>query len=265
MEIFNFTPGNSPLLMSIPHGGEYIPCDIVTKLTDAGPRIIDTDWYLDKLYNFAGDLHLNVLKANYSRYVVDLNRAPDNKSLYPGQNVTELVPTSTFAEEPLYFAETKPDKAEIHRRLKTYWLPYHEKITAALSDIKKEYGYVVLFDCHSIKSVVPRFFQGTLPDFNLGTSSGESCAASLRDTLANTLSEDTEHSLAVDGRFKGGYITRHYGDPAHNIHAFQLELSLAAYMNEEPAMFWQEDLAEKVRPTLKRMLESALSWRPKGY
>ena len=112
---------------------------------------------------------------------------------------------------------------------------------------------------------MPRFFQGTLPDFNLGTSSGESCAASLRDTLATTLSEDTEHSLEVDGRFKGGYITRHYGDPAHNIHAFQLELSLAAYMNEEPAMFWQEDLAENVRPTLKRMLESALSWRPKGY
>ena len=135
-----------------------------------------------------------------------------------------------------YFAETKPDKAEIDRRLKTYWLPYHDKITAALSDIKKEYGYVVLFDCHSIKSVVPRFFQGTLPDFNLGTSSGESCAASLRDTLATTLSEDTEHSLAVDGRFKGGYITRHYGDPAHNVHAFQLELSLATYMNEEPAM-----------------------------
>ena len=170
MDIFTYTPGASPLLMSIPHVGEYIPSDIATQLTDAGARITDTDWYLDRLYNFTDELRLNVLKANYSRYVVDLNRAPDNKSLYPGQNVTELVPTSTFAEEPLYFVETKPDKAEIDRRLKTYWLPYHDKITAALSDIKKEYGYVVLFDCHSIKSVVPRFFQGTLPDFNLGTS-----------------------------------------------------------------------------------------------
>ena len=159
----------------------------------------------------------------------------------------------------------QPDDAEISRRRETYWQPYHEKISKALLEIKEEYGYVVLFDCHSIKSVVPRFFQGTLPDFNLGTSSGESCAASLRDTLATTLSEDTEHSLAVDGRFKGGYITRHYGDPENNIHAFQLELSLATYMNEEPAMFWKEDLAEKVRPTLRRMLESASSWRPKGH
>ena len=262
MDIYTYTPGASPLLMSIPHVGEYIPSGIATQLTDAGAHITDTDWHLDRLYNFTDELRLNVLKANYSRYVVDLNRSPNNESLYPGQNVTELVPTSTFAEEPLYAANTQPDDAETRRRRETYWQPYHKKVSGALSEIKDKFGYVVLFDCHSIKSIVPRFFEGTLPDFNLGTSSGDSCAISLRETLTSALSWDNNYTLAVDGRFKGGYITRHYSDPANNIHGFQLELSLATYMNEEPAIIWQEDLAEKVRPSLKRMLEAALSWKP---
>ena len=262
MDIYTFTPGASPLLMSIPHVGECIPKDIAAQLTDAGECITDTDWYLDLLYNFTDELCLNVLKANYSRYVVDLNRSPDNEPLYPGQNVTELVPTSTFAEEPLYAADFVPDDRETSRRRETYWQPYHKKITAALSEIKGVHGYVILFDCHSIKSIVPRFFHGTLPDFNLGTSSGQSCAAGLRDALAVTLSRDSNYTLAVDGRFKGGYITRHYGDPPANIHAFQLELSLATYMEEEPVLTWRENLAEKIRPSLKEMLESALSWRP---
>ena len=258
MEIFNYTRGACPLLMSIPHVGEAMPENIRTQLTEAGARISDTDWQLDRLYNFADDFGLHVLKANYSRYVIDLNRSPHNESLYPGQNVTELVPTSTFAQEPLYPDREIPDDEEINRRREKYWQPYHDKLTALLSEIKIEHGYVILFDCHSIKSVVPRFFEGKLPDFNLGTSGGASCAVRLRRALIGALSKNSPYSLAVDGRFKGGYITRQYGSPADNIHSFQLELSLATYMDEEPKFVWREDLAAQVRPSLMAMLEAAL-------
>lgn len=265
MEIFDYTRGSTPLLMSIPHVGEFIPEEILMQLTSVGSRIADTDWYLDRLYNFSGELGIHVLKANYSRYVIDLNRSPDNASLYPGQDVTELVPTSTFAKEALYAEELMPNEDEINRRQENYWKPYHGKLSAILSDIKRRYGYVILFENHSIKSVVPRFFKDKIPDLNLGTSGGTSCAVSLKDALVGALKDNYQYSLAVDGRFKGGYITRNYGVPSENIHTFQLELSIATYMNEEPAVFWQEALAEKVRPTLKLMLESALKWRPKGY
>ena len=258
MEIFDYTRGSSPFLMSIPHVGEYIPEDILAQLNEVGSRITDTDWYLDRLYNFSGELGIHILKANYSRYVIDLNRSPDNKSLYPGQDVTELVPTSTFAQEPLYAKETMPNEGEIDRRRAKYWQPYHNKLSAILSNIKSEHGYVVLFENHSIKSVVPRFFEGKLSDFNLGTSGGESCATNLREALVNALSENDRYTLAVDERFKGGYITRKYGIPSDNIHSFQLELSIATYMEEVPELVWREDLADQVRPSLKAMMKAAI-------
>ena len=262
MDIYEFTRGTIPLVMSIPHVGEYIPPETEAQMTHAAAERSDTDWYLDRLYRDTATLGLFVLKANYSRYVIDLNRAPDNASLYPGQNVTELVPTSTFAEAPLYPAGQEPDDAEIARRLEIYWQPYHARLRKILTALKNEHGYAVLFDCHSIKSLVPRFFDGQLPDFNLGTAGGVSCAPELRAELSNVLSCDDRYTLAVDGRFKGGYITRHYGDPGDNIHAFQLELSTATYMEEEPPVAWREDLADQVRPNLIAMLEVAANWRP---
>ncbi|MDG2033050.1 MAG: N-formylglutamate deformylase [Rhodospirillales bacterium] len=262
MEIYEFTLGTIPLVMSIPHVGEYIPPDTEAQMTSAAAEIGDTDWYLDRLYKDSATLGLHVLKATHSRYVIDLNRAPDNVSLYPGQNVTELVPTSTFAEAPLYPAGQNPDDAEIARRLEIFWHPYHTRLRETLTALKDKFGYAILFDCHSIKSVVPRFFDGRLPDFNLGTAAGKSCATDLRDKLSEALSGDGRYTLAVDGRFKGGYITRQYGDPNNNIHAFQLELSTATYMDEEPAFAWREDLANQVKPSLIRMLEVAADWRP---
>ena len=258
MEIFDYTRGNSPFLMSIPHVGEYIPEDISKQLTSVGFRIADTDWNLDKLYNFSSEFDIHVLKANYSRYVIDLNRSPDNTSLYPGQDVTELVPTTTFAQEPLY-PKQMPNKDEINRRRAKYWQPYHDKLSAILSNIKSEHGYVILFENHSIKSVVPRFFEGKLPDFNLGTSGGKSCTLGLREALARALSNNDRYSLAVDGRFKGGYITRNYGNPSNDVYSFQLELSIATYMEEEPKFVWQEELAEQVRPSLRAMMDAALN------
>jgi len=262
MDIFKYTEGTVPVLMSIPHVGEYIPPEITEQLTSAADGVTDTDWYLDRLYDFSEDLGLHVLQATHSRYVIDLNRSPDNISLYPGQNVTELVPTSTFAEQPLYPDGEDPDEAEIARRLKTFWHPYHNRLQELLVTLRQQYGYVVLFDCHSIKSVVPRFFEGRLTDFNLGTSSGASCAPDLRSKLSEALAKDSQYTLAIDGRFTGGYITRRYGSPADNIHAFQLELSTATYMDEEPAFGWREDLADQVRPSLRAMMEVAVGWRP---
>ena len=262
MDIYKYTPGRIPVLMSIPHLGEYIPPEVEALMTQIALQVSDTDWYLDRLYKFSDHIGVHVLKATHSRYLIDLNRPPDNFSLYPGQNVTELVPTSTFAEEPLYPDGQEPDKAEINRRLINYWQPYHTRLQEILAILKDEFGYAVLFDCHSIKSVVPRFFDGQLPDFNLGTANGTSCSQGLRDKLTDVLSGDGRYTLAVDGRFKGGFITRHYGNPGENVHAFQLELSTATYMDENPVFTWREDLAERVRPTLEHMLKATANWTP---
>ena len=249
--------------MSIPHVGEYIPDDIIEKLMPIAGFVPDTDWYLDRLYNFADDLGVSVLKANYSRYVIDLNRAPDSRALYPGANNTELVPTSTFLELPLYETSKKPDADEIISRKEIYWAPYHQHIMDTITELRDRHGYCVLFDCHSIKSVVPRFFDGILSDFNIGTAEGTSCDIELENLLSDTLSKYSNFSLAINGRFKGGYITRQYGKPEQGIHAFQLELSTATYMDEEPDFKWREDLAELVRPSLKDMMQVAVKWRPK--
>ena len=249
--------------MSIPHVGEYIPDNILKKLTPIGSSVGDTDWYLDRLYNFADDLGASVLRANYSRYVIDLNRAPDSRALYPGANNTELVPTSTFLDNPLYKVGEEPSDDEITRRKEIYWAPYHQCIVDAVSALRDRFGYCILFDCHSIKSVLPRFFDGILPDFNLGTAEGESCDIELQQILSNTLLKYSNYSLAINKRFKGGYITRQYGKPEEGIHAFQLELSTSTYMDEKPGFKWREDLAELVRPSLKHMMQVAINWCPK--
>lgn len=263
LNIFDFKQGTSPLLMSIPHVGENIPNDIVDNLMPIGKSIPDTDWYLDRLYDFASDLGASILRANYSRYVIDLNRAPDSRALYPGANNTELVPTSTFLEYPLYETAKIPDADEIARRKKIYWAPYHKCIRDTVSELRDYFGHCVLFDCHSIKSVLPRFFEGKLSDFNLGTAEGRACDIELQQLLSDTLSKYSNYSLAINDRFKGGYITRQYGNPQEGVHAFQLELSTATYMDENPDFKWREDLADLVRPSLKHMMQVALNWRPR--
>lgn len=257
---YRFRAGSVPLLMSIPHVGEHIPPELGGRMTQAGSAIADTDWYLDRLYDFADALGISVLQATHSRYVIDLNRAPDGKPLYPGVSNTELVPLTTFTNEPIYRDGAAPDEAEVAHRRETYWRPYHERLAEALKEMTSRFGVAVLFDCHSIRSQVPRFFEGRLLDFNLGTASGASCDPALRARLEATLAADARYTLAVDGRFRGGYITRKYGRPAAGVHAFQLELSLATYMDEEPTYGWREDLAGQVRPTLRRMVETAVAW-----
>lgn len=257
---YTYTAGNTALLMSIPHVGTVVPADIAANMTQGALGVPDTDWALDRLYDFAGELGLNVVAGNYSRYVIDLNRPPDDAPLYPGGRNTELVPTTTFDRESIYPPGLEPDAAEIGRRRTLYWEPYHVHLSSVLEQLRARHGIAILFDCHSIRSRVPRFFDGRLADHNLGTADGASCSPDLRDALRGALAEDKRYSLVVDERFKGGYITRHYGKPGAGIHAFQLELSQATYAAPELPFRFAETAAAELRPCLRAMLEAALQW-----
>ena len=263
MDPFTFTPGSSPLLVSMPHSGTYLPPDLEPRLTQVARTVPDTDWHIPELYNFLGDLGAGVIAATHSRYVIDMNRPPDGKPLYPGASNTELCPTTTFGEDPIYREGQEVTEAEVAERCDALWRPYHEKITSELAVLKERHGYALLWDAHSIASEVPRFFEGRLPDLNLGTGNGSAADAGLLDLLT-AVARDAEESLgfthAINGRFKGGYITRHHGRPAERIHAVQLELSQITYMNEAPPYAFREDLAEKVRPVLSGLLSAMLAW-----
>jgi N-formylglutamate deformylase len=211
--VFSLHRGSSPLLLSLPHAGREIAGEVRPQLVGRAAGVEDTDWHLDRLYDFARDLGASVLLPRYSRYVIDLNRPPEDAPMYPGANNTELVPTHFFSGEPLYRAGAVPDAAEIARRRDRYWQPYHDALREELQRIRSMHGHAVLFDGHSIKSRLPWLFEGRLADLNLGTANGTSCASALRSALVAVLAATPDHTLAVDGRFKGGYITRHYGRP----------------------------------------------------
>ncbi len=260
---FTFTAGASPLVVSMPHVGTQVPEAIAARMTAPGRTVPDTDWHVDRLYDFLDDLDASVLAATQSRYVIDLNRAPDDKLLYPGASNTGLCPVTTFDEEPIYLDGQEPDTAEIAARRDRVFRPYHERLASALGAIKERHGYALLWDAHSIRSRVPRFFEGRLPDLNLGSAGGLSADPDLIARLkraAETEGAAAGYSHALDGRFKGGYITRSFGDPAKGIHAVQLELSQITYMDEAPPFGFRDDLAAGIRPVLRRLLETVLAW-----
>jgi N-formylglutamate deformylase len=257
---FRFTAGSTPLLVSMPHLGTAIPDDIAAGMTAAGREVPDTDWHLDRLYDFAGGLGAGLIMPIHSRYVIDLNRPPDGAALYPGASNTELCPLTRFDDQPIYLDGRAPDAAEVARRRDAYWRPYHQQIASELARLRALFGIAVLFDAHSIRSVVPRFFEGRLPDLNLGFGSGQTAAPELIDRLSRIAMAATGYSHAIDGRFKGGYITRSYGRPAEGVHAFQLELSQITYMEEAAPFGYRADVAERVRPTLRALVEAMLDW-----
>ncbi len=222
----------------------------------------DTDWHLDRLYDFVRDLGASLLVPRYSRYVIDLNRPPDNTPMYPGANNTELCPTRFFTGDALYREGRAPDDAEIARRRERYWRPYHAELAAELARLKAEHGHAVLFDAHSIKSELPWLFEGVLPDLNVGTAGGASCAAALRSAVARTLAAQTSFSFVVDGRFKGGYITRRYGRPHDGVHAVQLEMCWHCYLDAAAPWDWDEAQAARVQPVLRALVETLAKWRP---
>ena len=252
MELYRYREGRAPLLVSMPHTGTYVPEWLAPRLSSAARPLPDTDWHLERLYDFLDDLGASVLVATHSRYVVDLNRPPDNTNLYPGQDTTGIVPLDTFHREPLYLPGFPPSDEEVRKRIETYWRPYHQRLQQALEETKARHGYALLWDAHSIFSVLPRFFRGKLTDFNLGTADGRSCAPGIGEALAKAVEG---YSVVLNGRFKGGYITRRYGDPANRVHAVQLELSEATYMDETPPYRLRESLARELRPQLRTLLE----------
>jgi len=245
--------GTTGLILSMPHSGLLLPDDMADRLTPASRMLPDTDWRVDELYDFAGDLGATVLKANYSRYVVDLNRPPDGGSLYPGRPVTDICPSELFGGEPIYRDGCEPDAEEIERRRVTYWQPYHDRLEAELARASARHGHAILYDCHSIAPIVPRLFDGRLPPLNLGTNHGLSCAPAIQDIVVEKLAE-SGYAHAVNGRFIGGYITRHYGKPEQGRHVLQMEIAQDAYMDGTTPESYNSLKAVALKAKLRRLL-----------
>jgi N-formylglutamate deformylase len=259
MATFTLQRGRAPLLISLPHDGSFIPDGIAARMHPAARRAPDTDWHVGRLYEpLAQALGASVLKPMASRYVIDLNRPMDGHALYPGQCETGLVPAIGFDGEPLYRDGSEPDAAEIQRRINDYWRPYHQAIAQELARLCAEHGRAVLWEGHSIRSRVPMLFEGRLPDFNLGTAAGASCDPALQARLQACLESQQRFSFAVNGRFKGGYITRHYGTPATGVQAVQLELAQLNYMDEQ-SFAYDEAKAPAVQDLIGRMLQVCLT------
>ena len=248
---YTLSKGSVPLLISMPHNGEDIPTEVAETMTPNALSVQDTDWHIDRLYDFASQLGAYIIKPKYNRFVIDLNRDPNGIDLYPGANSTELCPTTAFDLSPLYLEGQKPDELEVQRRIETYWQPYHNALENTLTEMKSQFGQAVLLEAHSILSRVPRFFEGQLPDFNFGNANGKSCSQELIDRVLGL--DFSPYSMVANGRFKGGFITRHYGKPDKNIHALQLELSQHPYMNETTAEY-NNSKAAAVKPKLESLV-----------
>jgi len=261
---FTLTRGTTPLLVSVPHVGTAIPDDVASALVPRALAREDTDWHIAEVYAFARELGAGMLVPRYSRYVIDLNRPPENAPMYPGANNTELVPTRFFSGHPLYRDGRVPDEQEVARRLDAYWRPYHDALAGELARLRAAHGIAVVWDGHSIQAELPWLFPGRLPDLNLGTAAGASCAQALRATLMDVLAAQSSFSHVTDGRFQGGYITRHYGRPAERIHAIQLEMALSTYMDETHAAYPVAPAdplrLSHLRPVLRSLLRTTLDW-----
>lgn len=261
---FRFSPGDTPLLVSVPHAGVTVPAEIFDGMTETARRLPDTDWHVDRLYGFAADLGAGLLVATWSRYVVDLNRDPGGADLYPGADNTGLCPTTTFAEDRVHVAGAAPDGAEIEDRIKTYWRPYHARLEEELGRLKDRHGFALLYDAHSIRSRVPRFFDGELPTFNIGTGDEQSADAGLGDVVEAVCRSAPGCATARNGRFKGGYITRAHGDPKNHLHAVQMELAQKSYMDEETFTYGHAP-ATALQASLRSVLEAMLRWGRDRY
>lgn len=258
--------GQAPLIVSFPHTGIVIPEQFESSLVSVWRARKDTDWWIDRLYDFAASLDATLVHTGISRSVIDVNRDPSGASLYPGQATTELCPISTFDGEPLY-RDNGPDAAEIEKRRQGYFVPYHEALAAEIARLRARHDHVVLYDCHSIRSVIPRLFEGTLPEMNIGTNGGQSCDPALSDAIAS-LAAASSFGHVVNGRFKGGWITRQYGRPGEGVHAVQMELACRSYMREPmgpvgednwPAAY-EAAYAEPMRSLLLKILSACLQF-----
>ncbi|MCV4110765.1 N-formylglutamate deformylase [Pseudomonas aeruginosa] len=263
-EVLSFKRGRVPLLISMPHPGTRLTPAVDAGLVEEARALTDTDWHIPRLYDFAEELGASTLAAHYSRYVVDLNRPSDDKPLY-STATTGLYPDTLFDGRPLYREGMAPSAEERMRYLAEVWTPYHRAIAEELARLKAEFGYALLWDAHSIRSQVPHLFDGRLPDFNLGTNAGASCDPALAARLEAVCAAAEGYSHVLNGRFKGGHITRHYGQPGQHVHAVQLELAQCTYMEERVPFAYHADLAEPTREVIRALLETLLAWGRERY
>jgi N-formylglutamate deformylase len=261
-DVYTLHKGALPLLVSVPHVGTVLPDDQRDRYVDRAFGFEDADWHLATLFDFVRALGASFIVPRYSRYLIDLNRPRENAPMYPGVNNTELCPTRFFSGDALYRDGQAPDTAEIARRVRTYWQPYHDALRTELDRLHATHGRVVLFDGHSIKSELPWLFDGKLPDLNLGTTGGASCAASLRAALSRVLAAQAQFTHVVDGRFKGGHITRHYGNPGAGVHTVQLEMCWSCYMAERPPYQIDPQRSARLLPILHALVQTMLRWTP---
>ncbi|MBZ6074835.1 N-formylglutamate deformylase [Microvirga puerhi] len=259
--------GDAPLIVSLPHTGTDIPANYEGDLVSPWLSRKDADWWIERLYDFAANLGATTIRTAISRTVIDVNRDPSGASLYPGQATTELCPTTTFDGEPLYRPGSAPTEKDIAVRREHFFDPYHAALHAEVTRLRAKHSHVVVYDCHSIRSVIPRLFDGPLPHFNIGTNGGSSCALELTEAV-EAICGESDFSHVVNGRFKGGYITRSLGQPASGVHAIQMELACRGYMNEPLGPVtestwptpYDETYAEPMRAALARILNACLTF-----
>ena len=260
------TPGGAPLIISLPHTGVDIPDALVGRLVSPWLARKDADWWVDELYGFAKALGATLVRTRISRTVIDVNRDPTGKSLYPGQATTNLCPLETFDGEPLYRPGQEPGQAEIAQRIADWFEPYHASIASEIARLRQSFGHVVLYDAHAIRTCVPRLFEGRLPDLNIGTNDGRACSPDLAARIA-AICAASPFTSVLDGRFKGGWTTRHYGRPGMGLHAIQMELACSAYLHEPddassdnwPAPF-QSERAAALQSVLEQVLGAAIDF-----
>ncbi|MEP3048131.1 MAG: N-formylglutamate deformylase [Roseibium sp.] len=254
MQAVDVAKGDGPIVLGLPHSGTYVPAEIWSRLNAIGQKLVDTDWHVDRLYSHLRS-NATMVKANFHRYVVDANRDPAGASLYPGQNTTSLCPTTDFDGHSIYRQGEEPDAEEIEARRLAWHGPYHAALETELSRVKATHGVAILYDCHSIRSNIPYLFEGTLPDFNTGTNGGTTCASEIEAVVCETASRAAGYSSVLNGRFKGGWTTRHYGEPGSGVHAIQMELAQNTHLATEDAPFsYDAEKADKLRVHLANIL-----------
>ena len=261
MSFLEITRADSPLVLGLPHTGTEVPSRILAGMNATGRALADTDWHIHDLYAGLAD-GVTTVRTKIHRYVIDVNRDPAGVSLYPGQNTTTLCPLTDFDGRPIWQEGHIPDPAEVARRTADFHTPYHQALSDELARIKAIHGFAILYDCHSIRSQIPFLFDGTLPDFNIGTDGGKTCAPSVTAIVQDVCATAPGYRSVLNGRFKGGWTTRHYGRPADGIHAIQMELAQSTYMQAQPPWDYNPDRAGRLRHYLKPILENLIRWRP---
>lgn len=259
--MIDVTRGASPLVLGLPHTGTDVPVEVWDGLNETGRALSDTDWHVHDLYAGLVD-GITTVRTRVHRYVIDVNRDPDGQSLYPGQNTTTLVPLTDFDGQPIWQDGAELDAAEIAQRRDLYHAPYHAALEAELNRIRDLHGFAILYDCHSIRSQIPFLFDGRLPDFNIGTNRGATCDQRIEARVLQRCAAAEGYSSILNGRFLGGWATRHYGRPTDGLHAIQMELAQATYCDEAPPWTYDRFRAARLRSHLRHILTDLTSWRP---